>query len=450
MLNIVMRRIFLLICCLALPIVISIIAQDDGDLVVGEISYIERPDPFRGMVRVGQGTLTNESDTAYRGIDIFADLYGPGDILLGEGFGTLVNACGAGLLPDFTMQPGQSQTFELGLEFFNEGTEIERVETFVEAVPVEATEGADDAPLPDGVRVVDDREVVNVTWEDPGTLRFGVGCEGDVFTNLDWFRYDVAADEQANIIHPNTPDVTEALLLQLGLEDPVLYNRSELTFSPTGNRIIYQDDINTLLTAEEDGSFKRLIYENLARFSLQGFTWLPEGRFLAYYYGAFGDPVRYFTASISGQRISADIYNIAPSLTVPGITPDGVRSVVMFDGSDGLGYYLFHTITRDVLFLFEAEPPGNNWPAPVYVPGEDVSAADIYIARPVDGVPTLQCLDQETASLRDVVELPLDLTIDDRAWMWLSPDNNTLALAASGVNGGLWLVGLASLGGCTG
>jgi hypothetical protein len=97
--------------------------------------------------------------------------------------------------------------------------------------------------------------------------------------------------------------------------------------------------------------------------------------------------------------------------------------------------------------MFEAEPPGNNWPAPFY---EITEAGDrwIYIARPVEGEARLQCYNANTGMLHDYTALPLNLATDERGWMWLSPDNNTLALAANGVHGGLWLVDLSAFPPC--
>ena len=44
--------------------------------------------------------------------------------------------------------------------------------------------------------------------------------------------------------------------------------------------------------------------------------------------------------------------------------------------------------------------------------------------------------------------LPLTITTEDRATWTLSPENNTIALAADGVNGGLWLIDLGALPSC--
>ena len=161
-----------------------------------------------------------------------------------------------------------------------------------------------------------------VEWIDESSLRYATGCAGDVFTNLDWTRYDLTTGDHVNILHPDDQRVTDALRNTLDLTDPYLYNRSFLTFAPTSRRLIYQTDINVVLTAEPDGSFKRLIYEDMSRHSLQGYIWLPDGRFLAYYFGAYGEEVRYFTASVEGQRISGTIHD---SLAINDCTRPNTR-----------------------------------------------------------------------------------------------------------------------------
>ena len=447
------RRLLLLLVLLLLPTAaLALIGQEDNTtddpLTAADIQIIDDIDPFGQAIQVATGTLVNNSDDAYANVSIFADLLDAEGAVIGEGFGVLANACGIGLLPDVALQPGGAQPFTLALEFFGEPVPVAEVEIFPEGIVTEPTPIDITQSFPE-IRAVDTREVVDVEWIDPATFRYAVGCDAEIFTEHDWFNYDIPSDETAPISHPSADRITEPLLTQLDLADPLDLERSYLAFPPTGRRIIYQDDINTLLTAEPDGSFKRLIYDaiELARFSLHGYIWLPEGRFLAYYYGAIGEPVRYFTASLEGQRISGGINTNAPSFTVPGVTPNGVRTVVTLDINGVVGYYLFHTVTKANRLLFEADPPGNNWPAPAII-GDDISNSQIYIVRPVDGEARLQCFDTALNLLTDLTAVPLNLTDDDRAWTWISPDANTMALAANGVDGGLWLVGLAALGGC--
>ena len=81
--------------------------------------------------------------------------------------------------------------------------------------------------------------------------------------------------------------------------------------------------------------------------------------------------------------------------------------------------------------------PGNNYPAPI------VTHDLIYLIRPIDDRPTLQCYHRQARTLETISALPLRLTRESRSWSWLSPDGAKLALAANGVDGGLWWVDLA-------
>lgn len=438
--------IFSLLLFALLPVAAA--QEDDAALETDDISLTSETDIFGQAVQIVRGLLINPDEMAYQNISIFADVYNADDELIGEGIGFPVNACGTGLLPTFALQPQSRQTFSVVLELFENDSEIDRVDVFAQGIEVD--------PLPmnisqtyTGLRRISDREVVSVEWLDETSLRFGVGCHNDVFDSHDWFLYNLETGNLTEIEHPNVERVTDALLVQLGLTEPVDYDHSMLTFSPTSRRIVYQTDINVMLTAEPDGSFKRLIYDDLYRHSLRGFIWLPQGRFLAYYFGALGDEVRYFTASVEGQRISTGLNTITPSQTVPGPTPDGGRAVVTTTINDITGYYLQQTGSGAAELLFEAEPPGNNWPAPIYIPDPERRAL-IYIIRPVNDVARLQCFNLGSGQLNDLSALPLQLTPDDRAWSWLSPDENTLAVAANGVEGGLWLVDLSALSGCDG
>lgn len=426
--------------------------DDEGGLVVEASEITAGNDAFGQVVRYLDGVLTNTSRDAFENITLFADMLDADGNVIGEGFGGLVNECEQGLLPSFALQPGSSQQFRLQVELFEDG-DIDRFEIFPEGTPVDP-EPLELSPTFIGITAVTEDEVVNVEWIDPITLRYAVGCDADIFINQTWYRYELGAEAPVRIVHPNTQDVTDALLQVTGLTEPEILNRSYLTFSPTSNRWIYQGDLNAVLTAEIDGSFRRLIYDGLGRLSLHGYIWLPEGRFLAYYYGAYGDPVTYYTASVQGQLISRDAFNAVPSQTIPGPTPDGARVVITTTVDDVTGYYLQEAIFQGTELLFEAEPPGNNWPAPIYYTDPN-GQAYIYIVRPAstpgaddEQIPVLQCFDMQTRTLNDLTVLPLDITTDERAWTWLSPDANTIALAANGVNGGLWLIDIPTFGRC--
>lgn len=437
----------IMLFCLALPIAAQPPASPEADLVVEGLEVQTTTDVFGQSLLSAEGILFNQGTSAYADVALIAEVYNTAGEVIGEGVGFLVNRCGAGLLPGFALQPQDRQHFAVALELYEADGQLDQVVLFPQATAVAPTAATVPGALI-GLSAISDEEVVQVEWIDDRTLRFGVGCDQDVFTALDWFQYSLDSGAVSRIAHPAAERVTDALLTQLGLTDPFFYDRSFLTFSPTSRRLIYQDDINTLLTAEPDGSFKRLIWDNLARFSLHGFIWLPEGRFLAYYYGAYGEEVRYFTASVEGQRISASIYDVLPSQIIPGPTPDGARVVIATTVDGVTGYYLKDAFYPANELLFEGEVPGNNWPAPFYAVDAE-RRAFIYLARQVNSLPTLQCLDMQTRVLGTLTVLPIDMTFDDRAWMWFSPDNSRIALAANGPNGGLWLVDLAQLGGCS-
>jgi hypothetical protein len=434
----------------ATGLVWQITAQDDpeagDDLVTENVEVVAAQDIYGQPVLAAEGRLLNQGESAYSSITLIAEVYDADGELIGEGIGYPINQCGVGLLPDFALQPDSAQPFSIALELYEDGAEVERVEVLPQGEAVEPTTRL----LPEdliGITSVTNEEVVQVEWVDATTLRYGVGCDQDVFTRLTWYQYNLESGESTPIEHPAAAQVTDALLTQLGLTDPFWLNHSFLAFPLTSRRILYQTDINTVLSAEADGSFKRLIWDNLARLSLHGFIWLPEGRFLAYYYGAYGEEVRYFTASVEGQRISASVYDVLPSLTIPGPTPDGARVVITTTVDGVTGYYLKDALYAGNELLFEAEPPGNNWPAPIYTVDSN-NQARIYITRPLSETPTLQCFDVQTRELGTLTAVPLDLSFDDRAWTWLSPDATQIALAANGANGGLWLIDLSQLGNC--
>lgn len=457
----------LFVFALSLVLLLPAAAQDDvppedlvsEDLVIESQELVTRPDIFGTPALYVEGQLTNSTDDiAYTNIALIAEAYDADDELIGEGFGYLVTTCGAGLLPTFALQPGRAQAYDITLELYEDAytaEDIERLEVIAEGSAVEAEAVNPFLNYDDLIPVTDD-EVVSVEWVAPDaddeenqgwTLRYGVGCDADAFTLLDWYEYGLASDEITSITHPQAELVDETVLDRLELEDPNLYRRSFLSFHPADRRMIYQSALNTVLTAEPDGTFQRIIWDELAIYSLHGLIWLTEGRFLAYYYGAFGDPVRYFTASMAGQRVSAPAQESIPSFTVPGASPDGVRVVITTTLDDVTGYYLVSTLSQTRELLFEADVPGNNWPAPVYVPTPN-GEAFVYIVRPVNGQARLECYDTTARRLTSLTILPLELTQDDRAWTWMSPDNTILAISANGQARGLWLADLREFSAC--
>src|SRR5690606_20919081 len=130
------------------------------------------PSVERGVGIYGQevlsavGELRNDGETALTEISLLAEVYDAEGELIGEGIGVLVNACGAGLLPDFTLQPGSSHAYAATLELFEQDVEIDRVEISAtgRAVPVLEASARD---LPAGITQVSDQEVVMVEWQTP-------------------------------------------------------------------------------------------------------------------------------------------------------------------------------------------------------------------------------------------------------------------------------------------
>lgn len=434
---------------LALPLA----AQDTPGLIAEDVALETRVDVYGLENTVATGALVNNSDQALTGVSVLADVYGADDQQIGEGFGFLVNACGAGLLPDFALQPGHTQPFEIVLEMYEPDAEIERVEVRAEGTPTEPASPAE--PIP-GVTPLTDREVVDVEWLDSRALRYAVGCSRDLFTEWDWFQYSARTNTTLPVVHPRADDITQQLIDRMNVAEPGVIGASMLQFAPTGTRLVYQGEANRFYTTEANGTFQRVIYDRLYNRTLQGILWLGGDVFLAYYYGASNDPVYYFTATAGGQPISLNPNNLPQSTIVPGASPDGRRAIIAGTFEDQTGYFL-ESLVNDAppQLLFEAEPPGNNWPAPLFhvVNGVDagsVAQETIYIARPVDGEARLQCYNLQHGGPVDLTALPLTLEPDERAQWWLSPDGASIALAANGTRGGLWRIDLTVLPACTG
>jgi len=349
------------------------------------------------------------------------------------------------------LQPGAAQGFSVTLELYEEDATVDRVEVIPQGTPTDAQ--ADATPtLITGITPVSEREVINVEWLDPQTMRFAVGCTRDLFTQWTWFDYNVATGVQQQTTHPKADLINNAsavMLTQLELDEPLDIQNAGFSFHPTGRRMVYQNDRNSFLSAEADGSFRRLLADRLFNRTLQGVMWLRDGVFLAYYYGAQGDPVLYFTANVEGGILSEHPADTLPSLIVPGASPDGSRIILAATINDVTGYYLKQApYPNTAELLFEADPPGNNWPPPIYWRPPDDSPRVIYIARPVDGEARLQCFNLTTRQLRDLSPLPLQLATDERASWWLSPDNQRIALAANGLHSGLWMIELSAFESC--
>jgi hypothetical protein len=171
----------LLVLLFSLIAVAPAAAQDDALAAVG-VRTEARQDAYGQTVPYVAGQLVNRSADAYTNLSLLAQLYDAQGALIGEGLGYLVNVCGAGLLPDFVLQPHTAQALEIPLELYESDAVIDRVDIIPQgtsALPDAASEA--DAP---GIRRISNREVIAVEWLDDRALRFGVGCSRDAFT--DW------------------------------------------------------------------------------------------------------------------------------------------------------------------------------------------------------------------------------------------------------------------------
>ena len=434
-------RLSLVIVALLMWLAATAVGQDAAQLILTETKIGSQPDGFGGQSPVVTGEVFNHGAETYRNISITVEAYSADETLIGEGFGFLVDACGTALL-DHALLPGAAQAFSAPYELFEDDA-VARVVVNVDGQPEAPVQSPQiDAPA---VRLIERGEVVMLEWLDDETLIYGSGCDGAVFTELDWRRYDLADHALSPMEHPAAAKVTAAMIersgaamvTQSGEQNPDLYYGSRLTFPPGARRIVYQNDLHTIFSAEPDGSFKRLIHDKLHPYSLRGLTWARQsGVFLAYYFGARGEPVHYFTADVDGKMLMGRLEELAPSLTAPGPTADGLAAVVGWRRDDMSGYFIDYAFGGDEL-LFEAELPGNNYPAPI------VAGDIVYVIRSLAGAPTLQCFHRRTRELHTLTALPLQISPAARAWSWLSPGGTKLAVAMNGTEGGVWWLDLA-------
>lgn len=434
---------FILGCMLSVGVVV---AQDNA-LSASTPKFVTKLDAYGQSVLYAQGIVTNTSaDSAFNNIELAAIAFDASGAEVGEGIGYLSNSCGTALTSDFVLRPEANQSYVIPLELYETDALVDHVDITVDASPSDAPESVELA-LGTGVKQVDQREVVQVEWIDEQNLRYGEGCRRDLFTDWTWRTYDLRTGAVSQQPHPKAELVTEALRSQLGLLDPLYFQHSMLSFDPNGRRLIYQTELNVVLSAEGDGSFKRRMFDKLSDRTLQGISWLQKGIFLAYYYGASGDKVTYFTANAEGRGLSETPANSTPSLIIPGASPDGEDIIIGLEVDGKTGYYDKRAAYETTTLLFESPLPENNWPGPLYEQDND-NASFIYAAVPKDGVATLVCYNVQSKKTTDLTTLPLQLTTDERAWWFLSPDHNTIALAADGIQGGLWLIDLNATKAC--
>lgn len=458
-----MRKFTLVIGILVLSI-FTIQAQSE-DLQSSNIHLETQIDAFGIEQQVIVGQVTNTGTSAYDNISVNADLADKDGTIIGEAFGYVVDQCGEAVL-DFPLQPKQTRRFVAQVDLYGEG-DIADIQVSFDASATEA-EAPKQFKLSDAVTEIAKGEVVSLEWlDDNSGFRYGIGCDERIFSSYDWYQYDIATGETTALeANPNAEYITDAFIAQTGITqfsqstgneapatDPTLLQHSYLTFPRQSKRIVFQTDIHSIITAERDGSFKRMVHNLLHQHSLKGFIWSPLGNFVAYYFGASGESVYYFTASAENGLISALLPDNTPSATVPGLTDDARRVIISgtftdSDGEEKTGYWFSSVITQEREFLFAVdELAGNNYPAPAYY-RKDNSTRYIYIVRPINGVATLQCFHYESGELNTLTELPLQLSSEARAWTWLSPDNTMLAVAANGNHGGLWLVDLREFEAC--
>lgn len=423
------------------------VSQDEPVLTVSEPEFSRRSSPFGFEEWIVQGTVTNDGDTAAVDVNLMGEVRDADGEPIGFSYGVLVDVCGLGVPPDRPLEPGDTSRYVLAIEL----DDVESVPASIE-FEVYAT-SAPAAPVNPFLTYADittvyEGDVARVEWTRRGELRFATGCESDLYTTWQWYTVDTETGDATATDLPYPDVYTPEILDRLALETSQEIRNARIAFHPDSRRFVFQDRINTALTAEPDGTFQRLLWDALARYSLAGYSWLPDERYLAYYFGAFGDPVIYYTGSLAGQKISAAPPEVIPSLIVPGPSADGGRVVIAREVDGVVGYDLASTTGGAVTRLFEGTAPGNNYPAPVHAPAPD-GGVDIFIVRDIDGQARLQCYDLRAETLNSLTVLPLRLTPDESGWSAISPDGRLLALAAEGRHGGLWLIDLTQYASCT-
>lgn len=413
-----------------------------GTLTVTEVEIVETTGLYGEPVTTARGILSNPTDEAFTQVSLYAEALDANDEVIGEGFGTLVDACGAGLVFDFALQPGADQPFSMTIERFDQDAEIDRLEVSATGTATEALD-LETEVLPAGITHVDVGEFINVEWNGLRVFRYAEGCRRDLFTEWTWNSYNRLTELSREIEHPRAELVTDALREALLLENEEDFLDSKITFNPEGPRLVYEDRLNTVFTAVEDGRLIRTVHFAITNRTLGEIHWLSNGNFLAAYYGAYGDPVLYFTADAEARTLSPGPRNNRESVIVPGASLDGRRVVLAGTFDEVTGYFL-HVVTNGFFeLLVELEPPGNNYPSPVPIIDEETNLVTrVYLAREVDGQAVFECFNREESALYDLAPLPIRLTQGERAQWWLSPDQQMLALAANGANGGMWLIDL--------
>jgi hypothetical protein len=418
----------------------------DSVLEIAWLRIENRFNPFGESQVVVRGELYNPNQSmGYSDISLFSFAYATeGDEEpIAEGFGFPVTICGFTPFA-FTIPAQGRQYFDIPLELYGDESNFTHLEIAITANEAESPVAP--APIANITQISDD-EVVSVEFPREAPLRYAIGCEKQPFTAWAWYGYNPETESFDFIEHPAISQVTLEARERMRLRDDAEFNHSFVSVAPISRRLIYQSGVNHFYTAQPDGGNRRYVHQDLSRFSLQGIIWATESdAFLAYYFGAYGEQIRYFTARATSEWISRSVYGGTVSYTVPGPNSQATEVIITTDELGPMGYYVKHTFLTSNRLLFEADPPGNNYPAPVWMQRGGIDQA--YIARPIDGIPTLQCYNFRTDTLTTLTPLPLTLTENDRAWMWVSPDISVLMLSQNGIAGGLWQVDLTALPEC--
>ena len=222
-----MRRWLWIVLCLYLGMAVTS-AQDDS-LIFSEPELVSELDVYGQPLLVAEGIAANNaSGEAYSSISLQAVAYDAEGEEVGDGFGYLVNACGAALT-DFALQPGAAQAYAIPLELYVDDVMVERVEITADFAPTDPASRA--APLlTPGLTQASKGEIVSVEWIDATNLRYAEGCQRDLFADWMWREYNLRSGLKKPTVHPKVELISEALRRQLGLLDPLYFQHSFLSY----------------------------------------------------------------------------------------------------------------------------------------------------------------------------------------------------------------------------
>ncbi|GAB1421154.1 hypothetical protein MASR2M15_12980 [Anaerolineales bacterium] len=447
-----MRILFLSLMCLVLSYGTSF-AQDD--LIVSDFEIKSALDIFGLPVDVASGQIENTGTDAYTNITIYIEGSNTDGELIAEGFGYLTDACN-NLLEDAIINPGQSSSFSIKIDYFTGETDVQTWQTEINAEPSEPFV-REEVALDASVQVVFHGEVVAAEWLTDDQLILGQGCNTDLFTQLNWWQYDLTQSDLSPLAaHPQAAQLTEVFIRESGItnisqdgeRDPLLLESSHLFIPANNERAVFQTDIHTIMTVQKDGQYRRIVHDRLHQNTLQGYIFAGADNFLAYYFGALGEEVAYFIANFEGRLLGGRLEHHQTSQTIPGLYPDASAIIIGGDFGEGSGYY-YRSLRADRLeIIIPGQIGDNRYPAPLIDSDETGEQTVIYAFIPVDEGMQLICHDREQAQTTALLTLPFAPENNQRAQSWLSPDGNTIALAMDQLSGGLWLIDLQALATC--